>query len=160
MGSWIYSLSSSVFAELPFMAFFFLTQGEEEVWPGGTQPMLFPESSCIYIPSFRYVAQGIFWQKCHIWFPPNYHILAHVLSWVKNCHHAKFQRNLPTGLARMMVQTNIQTDKHTDISFYIYIYMSLYTYIYTSSIYQALPGQCQHENLYKPLKFQPGWPFN
>ena len=31
--------------------------------------------------------------------------LAHVLSWVKTYHHAELQRNPPTGLARMMVQT-------------------------------------------------------
>ena len=42
--------------------------------------------------------------------------LAHVLSWVKSYHHAKFNRNPCTGLARMMVQT----DRQTDISFYKY----------------------------------------
>ena len=30
---------------------------------------------------------------------------------------------------------------------YIYIYIHTYIYIYTSSIYPALPGQCQHETL-------------
>ena len=35
------SLGSRVFAELPFLAF--LTLHREEVWPGGTQPMLLPE---------------------------------------------------------------------------------------------------------------------
>ena len=57
--------------------------------------------------------------------------LAHILSSVKTIHHAKFQKNSPTGLARMMVQTYRQTSP------YIYIYI----YIYTSSIYPALPGQ-------------------
>ena len=40
--------------------------------------------------------------------------LAHVLSWVKTYHHAEFQRYPPTGLARMMVQTDRQTDGQTD----------------------------------------------
>ena len=31
--------------------------------------------------------------------------VAHVLSWVKTYHHAKFQRNPSTGLARMKIQT-------------------------------------------------------
>ena len=37
---------------------------------------------------------------------------SHVLSWVKSNNHAKFQRNLPTGLARMMVQTYRETNRH------------------------------------------------
>ena len=37
--------------------------------------------------------------------------IAHVLSWVKIYHHAEFQRNPPTGLAGMMVQTYRQTDR-------------------------------------------------
>ena len=37
--------------------------------------------------------------------------LAHVLSWVKTYHHAKFRRNPPTGLAGMKVQTYRPTDK-------------------------------------------------
>ena len=36
---------------------------------------------------------------------------AHVLSWVKTYHHAEFQRNPPTCLAGMIVQTYRQTDK-------------------------------------------------
>ena len=36
------SLSSSVLAEIPFLAFLALHR-KEEVWPGGTQPMLLPE---------------------------------------------------------------------------------------------------------------------
>ena len=56
--------------------------------------------------------------------------LAHVLSWVKTYDHVRFQRNLPTGLARMMVQTY----KQTDIYFYVYrcdvcICMCVYMYV-------------------------------
>ena len=40
--------------------------------------------------------------------------LAHVLSWVKTYHHAEFQRNPPTGLAGMMVQTYRQTNRQID----------------------------------------------
>ena len=40
--------------------------------------------------------------------------LAHVLSWVKTYHHAVFQRNQPTGLTGMMVQTYRQPDRQTD----------------------------------------------
>ena len=53
-------------------------------------------------------------------FSPHYHgnhfakFLAHVLNWVKTYHHAEFQRNPPTGLAGMMVQTYRQTDRPTD----------------------------------------------
>ena len=42
---------------------FFLTQRKEEMWPGGTQPMLLPESSCTYIVSFRSVAPRVFLEK-------------------------------------------------------------------------------------------------
>ena len=35
---------------------FSLTHKEEEVWPDGTHPMLFTESSCVCMPSFRPVA--------------------------------------------------------------------------------------------------------
>ena len=44
--------------------------------------------------------------------------LAHVLSWVKTNHLAKFQRNPLTCLVRMVVQT----DRHIHIYIYIYIY--------------------------------------
>ena len=37
------SIGCSVSTEIPFLAFFSLTQGKEEVWPGETQPMLMPE---------------------------------------------------------------------------------------------------------------------
>ena len=60
-----------------------------------------------------------FWPKYHFFVVAFscYHgnhfakFLAHVLSWVKTYHHADFQRNPPTGLARMMVQTDRQTDR-------------------------------------------------
>ena len=44
--------------------------------------------------------------------------LAHVLSWVKTYHHAKFQRNSSTGLAKIMVQTyrQRQTDRQSQRS--------------------------------------------
>ena len=29
-----------------------LIHPEEDVWPGKTHPMLLPESSCVYLPSF------------------------------------------------------------------------------------------------------------
>ena len=35
---------------------FNLTHPEEEVWPGGTKPMLLSESGCVHIPSLRFVA--------------------------------------------------------------------------------------------------------
>ena len=43
-----------MFYELPFLAF--LAFHQEEVWLGGTQLMLLPESSCVCIPSFGSVA--------------------------------------------------------------------------------------------------------
>ena len=63
---WIHesnSLGSSVLAEIPFWPY----TGKEEVWPGGTQPMLLPESSCICISRFRYVAPRVFLAEYHIW---------------------------------------------------------------------------------------------
>ena len=79
--------------------------------------------------NFRSVAPSVFWgKKFHFGgggggfscyhgnhFPE---FLAHVLSWVKNYLHFKFQRNLPTSLFRMMV---IQTD----ISLYIHTHTNL-----------------------------------
>ena len=35
----------------------------EEVWPDGTHPMLFAESSCVCMPSFRPVAPFLFLAK-------------------------------------------------------------------------------------------------
>ena len=81
------------------------------MWPGGTQPMLLPELNCVYISSFRYVAPRVFLAKIPFLAFSRYHsnyflkFLAHVLCWVKTYHRAKFQRNPPTGFARMMVQT-------------------------------------------------------
>ena len=37
------SVDSNVSVEIPFFGIICLTQGEKEVWPGGTQPMLLPE---------------------------------------------------------------------------------------------------------------------
>ena len=41
--------------------------------------------------------------------------LAHVLNWVKTYYHAKFQRNPPTSLAGMTVQTYRQRDRQTEM---------------------------------------------
>ena len=49
-----------MFAEIQIFGINSLTQGKEEVWPGGTQPML-------YIPSFRSVAPIVFLEKIHFW---------------------------------------------------------------------------------------------
>ena len=52
---------------------------------------------------------------------------------------------------------------HLSVHVYVYIVVCMYVCIYvcTSSIYPALPSQCQHEILYKkPLKVWPGCPFN
>ena len=112
------------------------------MWPGGTQPMLLPESSCVYIPSFRSVAPRVFLAKIPFFFSFSffyaffhYHsshfpdLLAHVLSWVKSYHHAKFQRNLSTGWARMMVQIYTQTDRHTDRQTYRHLLLYIFIYI-------------------------------
>ena len=43
---------------------FSLTHKEEEVWPDGTHPMLFTESSCVCMLKFRPVAPFfLFWVK-------------------------------------------------------------------------------------------------
>ena len=86
-----------------------LTQRKEEVWPGGTQPMLLPELSCIFIPSFRSLAPMVFLAKIPFLALSHYHgnhfakFLVNVLSWVKTYYYSEFQRNPPTGLAGMMV---------------------------------------------------------
>ena len=104
---------------------FCLTKGKEEVWPSGTQPRLIPDWSCICIPSFRSVSPRVFLAKIPFLTFSCYHgnnfpkFFAHVLSWVKTYHYAEFQRHLPTGLARMMVQTYRQT---SPLYIYIYIY--------------------------------------
>ena len=96
------------------------------MWPGGTQPMLLPELSCICIPSFRSVGPRVFLVKYHIWLfiitmeTISTTKIACVLSWIKTHHHAKFQRNPPKGSAGMMVQTYKQT------YFFIYI-LAAYT---------------------------------
>ena len=88
--------------------------------------MLLPEFVCT--PSFRSVVPEFFWLKCHIWLfliimVTIFQIfLAHVLSWVKTCHYTKFQRNLSTHLARMMVQTYIQTNTGRHIHTFPFIY--------------------------------------
>ena len=47
---------------------FYLTRKEEEVWPDGTHPILFAESSCVACQSFRPVAPFFFsWQKYSFW---------------------------------------------------------------------------------------------
>ena len=42
---------------------FTLTHKKEEVWPDGTHPMIFAESSCVYIPIFRPIASFCFMVK-------------------------------------------------------------------------------------------------
>ena len=153
---WIHGYNSRFFvAEIPFLAFFFLTQGKEEVWPIGTQPRLIP--NCSYICKIlNLLVLDIFWKKYHFWLflvtmvtiskkkkkkKKKKTFLAHVLSWVKAYHYAKFQRNPSTSLARMMVQTYRQTDTQTDtqtspfIYIYIYIYRR-YTHKYLSELTQ------------------------
>ena len=52
---------TTIFSNYHLWTFFFsLLHKEEEVWPGGTHPMLLPESSCVWMPSFRSVAPFIF----------------------------------------------------------------------------------------------------
>ena len=47
---------------------FSLTHKEEEVWPDGTHPTFFTESSCVSTPSFRFVAPSFFLAKVHFAF--------------------------------------------------------------------------------------------
>ena len=121
---------------MPFFGINSLTQRKEEVWPGGTHPMLLPECSCIYIPSFRSVAPMVFLAKIPFLTFSRYYgnyfpdFLAHVLNWVKTYHHAKFKRNTPTGLARMVVQIYRHRQKDRQTSPFIYIYYRRYVYIY------------------------------
>ena len=51
-----------VFKNTIFGIFCFTHKGEE-VWPDGTHPMLFAESSCVSMPSFRSVAPFFFLEK-------------------------------------------------------------------------------------------------
>ena len=85
------------------------------------------------MPSFRSVAPRVFLDKipflafsrnCGNHFP---NFLDNVLSWVKTYHLPSFRKKPQTVLARMMVQTDKQTD---DISLYIYIYIYIYTCVY------------------------------
>ena len=75
--------------------------------------MLLPETSCV----FRSVAPRVFMAKIPFLAFSHYHgnhfpdFLAHVLSWVKTYHHAKFHGNPPTGMARMMIQTDTHTHR-------------------------------------------------
>ena len=97
-----------------------LTQRKKEVWLGGTQPMLLPEWSCIFIPSFRSLAPMVFLAKIPFLVFFHYHgnhfakFLVHVLTWVNTYHHAGFKINQLTGLARMMGQTYRETDRQAD----------------------------------------------
>ena len=106
---------------------------------------MWPESEVVYAYQvLDLYHQGFVWPKYHFWlFPITIVIISIIFSpcfkLVKTYHHAKFQKNILTGLARMMVQTYRWTDRHLIIHIYI------------------LPSQCQHENFQMPLKFQPGW---
>ena len=51
-----------MFLEVPFLSFLDLNT-KEEVWQDGTHPMLFAESSCFCMPSFRSVAPFFFLAK-------------------------------------------------------------------------------------------------
>ena len=53
------------FLEVPLLVFFALNT-DKEVWPDGTHPMLFVESSCICVPSFTTVASLFFSVKSSI----------------------------------------------------------------------------------------------
>ena len=52
-------LDLCVFLEVPFLAFLVL-YAEEYMWPDGTHPMLFRESSCVCMLSFRPFAKFFF----------------------------------------------------------------------------------------------------
>ena len=89
------------------------------MWPGWMQPMLLPEESRIFMLSFSSVAPRVFLAKipylAFSHYRGNYFmiVLLYVLSWVKTYLYAMFQRNPPTGLARIMVQTYRQTHRRT-----------------------------------------------
>ena len=82
------------------------------MWPGGTKPMLLPESSCVCI---RSVTPRVCLGKVPFLLFSHYYgnhfpdFLSPFLSWVNTYDHAKFQRNLSIGMARMIVQTYRQT---------------------------------------------------
>ena len=60
--------SRSFFFRSTILDIFNLTHKEEDVWPDGTHPMLFAESSCICMPSFRPVAPFFFLSKVPFFF--------------------------------------------------------------------------------------------
>ena len=64
MGLWGNYLGPSIFRSTIF-GIFSLKHKEEEVWPGGTDPLLLPELGCVCIPIFRPVVPFFFWQKYH-----------------------------------------------------------------------------------------------
>ena len=54
-----FGTSDSSISEILILPFFILTHQNEEVWSGGTQAMLLPESSCMFTPSFSSIAPRI-----------------------------------------------------------------------------------------------------
>ena len=52
-----------MFFRSTIFSIFSFTHEEKEVWPDGTHPMLFAESSCVCMPSFRPVAPFFFQAK-------------------------------------------------------------------------------------------------
>ena len=136
-----------MFMLIYIFSIFSLTQEKEKVWPGGTR-----------IPTFRSVAPRVFLAKIpslafSLYYGNHFlEFLAHILSWVKTYHHAKFHRNLSIDFARMMIQIYIQTgrqeagrrqaggrqtDRQTYPYIYIYVYIYIYIYIYSSSMYSS-----------------------
>ena len=100
---------------------------------------MYLKHSTVYIDS-RYIwvhgstPKGFFWLlKYHFGIFSLTHgnhfpkFLAHVLSWVITYHHAKFQRNPPTGLARMIVdtQTYIYIRRPTYVTMFVRFSKSL-----------------------------------
>ena len=68
---WVYGSRFKCFCGNTIFGIFSLTQGKE-VWLSATQPMLLPESSCVYISSFSSVAPRVFLVKilCFLGFLP------------------------------------------------------------------------------------------
>ena len=63
-------ITSKCFLEEPFFrALLVLHIKKEEVWSDGTHPILFAESSCVCMPSFRPVAPFFFsGESTNFWF--------------------------------------------------------------------------------------------
>ena len=81
---------------------FSLTRPEEEMWPGGAQPMLLPMSSCV-----SYQVSGILLQG-YVW--PKYFLVFLCLTQIEEgCGHRDVLNTLPR-----------------QYRFQIYIYMSLW----------------------------------